>query len=597
MMTRTVTLFLIILLTSPALWADVRASLDRTTVYDGDTVTLTIEASGSDMDTDPDLSVLRKDFAVLGTSSSRRLQFINGRRSDRHEWQIELDPLHKGTLTIPAIRVGRSTTAPLTLKVTDQPVISGTDEGQPIFIKTQIDDASAAPFVQQQIHLVVRMYYRVPLVEGSFSDLEPDNALVERLGEDRQYETTLNGKRYQVLERHYAVFAEKSGQLTIPATVFTGRVMSNSGSRTGHRQTDSLIERFFGSNSPFNDPFFSGTPFGNTGKRIRVRGRPLKLDIKPRPADYQAPYWLPSTELVLQDSWEEGPPQFRAGEPVTRTITLQAKGLESSHLPDIPLAQTDHMRLYPEKAETANRTDGEWVFGTRKQSIAYVPSRPGKVTLPEVRIDWWDLKQQRQRSTILPAWEINVLPAPGTSGQTAAPAQAQTQQNGPGTDAEPPPVSFLHRAAGSRMFWLTSGAFALLAMWFLYRKRRSPKPVNAVKAGAEAAGKTVATATARKALQAACAQNDPHAAARALLDWAGAEWPDRPPRNLGALAAYVDAGKDEIRALDQALYGTQDSPWDGRVLWEQFKQGMHSKDAGKSSLPADSLSPLYPRWG
>lgn len=595
MMKQSVTLFLIILLTSPALWADVRASLDRTTIHDGDTVTLTIEASGSDMDTDPDLSVLQNDFAVLGTSSSRRLQFINGRRSDWHEWQIELDPLHKGTLTIPAIRVGRSMTAPLTLKVTDQPVISGTDEGQPIFIKTEIDDASTSPFVQQQIHLVVRMFYRVPLVEGSFSDLEPDDALVERLGEDRQYETTLNGKRYQVLERHYAVFAEKSGQLTIPATVFTGRVMSNSGGRSGNRQMDSLIDRFFGSNSPFSDPFFSGTPFGNTGKRIRVRGKALTLDIKPRPADYQAPYWLPSTELVLRDSWEEGPPQFRVGEPVTRTITLQAKGLESSHLPDIPVAETGHMRIYPEPAETANRTDGEWVFGTRKQSIAYVPSRPGKITLPEVRIDWWDLKQQRQRSTILPAWEVNVLPAPGSTGQTTAPAQPQA--NKPATDTAQAPVSLLHRAVGSRMFWLTSGAFALLAMWFLYRKRRSPKPGKTTAAGAETTVKTIPAATARKELQAACEQNDPHAAARALLDWAGAEWPDRPPRNLGALAACVDAGKEEIQALDRTLYGTHNSPWDGQALWEQFKQGMHRKGAGKSSVQADSLSPLYPRWG
>ncbi|MFQ5642252.1 MAG: BatD family protein, partial [Thiogranum sp.] len=472
MITRSVTLFLVMLMTSPALWAGVRASLDRNTVYDGDTVTLTIEASGSDMGVEPDLSALKKDFAILGTSSSRRLQFINGKRSDRHQWQIELDPLHKGTLTVPAIPVGRSMTPPLTLKVTEQPVISGTGNARPVFIKTEVDDASAAPFVQQQIHLVVRMYYRVPLLEGSFSDLELDDALVERLGEDRQYQTTIDGERYRVLERHYAIFAEKSGRLTIPATSFTGRVMSNSGRRSGKRQSDSLIDRFFGSNSPFSDPFLAGTPFGNAGQRIRVRGQPLTLDIRPRPAAYRAPHWLPGSELVLQDSWEEGPPEFRVGEPVTRTLTLQAKGLESSHLPDIDIPETANMRLYPEQAVTENRTDGEWVFGIRKQSIAYVPSRPGRVSLPEIRIDWWDLKQQQQRSTVLPGWEVNVLPAPGNTAPRAAPVQQP--ESGNGASAAGTSVPWLRRITGSHIFWLTSAFFVLLAMvFFLYRKRLS----------------------------------------------------------------------------------------------------------------------------
>ena len=84
MILKRTTLFLVLITLTLMLWASVRASLDRNSIHDGDTVTLTIEADGKDMGVEPDLSVLEKDFAVLGTSSSRRLQFINGKRSDQY---------------------------------------------------------------------------------------------------------------------------------------------------------------------------------------------------------------------------------------------------------------------------------------------------------------------------------------------------------------------------------------------------------------------------------------------------------------------------------------------------------------------------------
>jgi len=563
---RRVSLFLMLLMLTPALWADVRASLDRNNIYDGETVTLVIETNGKDMGVEPDLSVLEKDFSILGKSSSRRLQFINGKRSDQHQWQIELDPLRQGTLTVPAIPVGNSTTSPLTLKVSEQPVASSTGSDQAIFIKAEVDDESSSAFVQQQIHYIVRMYYRVPLVEGTFSDLEITNALIERLGEDKQYQATLSGQNYRVLERHYAIFPEKSGPLTIPGTAFTGRVAPAAGRRSGSRQRDSMMERFLGGSDPFS-----------RGKRIRVRNKPLTLDIKPRPKQYTARHWLPSADLVLQDSWEQGPPEFRVGEPVTRTITLQAKGLESSHLPDINIPETDNMRVYPEQAVTENRTDGSWVFGIRKQSIAFVPSRAGRISLPEVRMDWWDTAQQRQRSTVLPAWEVNVLPAP-TPQSEEAPAKT--------ADAT---ASTVQETAGSGKLWLTGGLLALLAvLLFLYRKRL--QLISGITQTVTNKPKTYA----RRELQQACEQNNPQTAARSLLDWAAGEWPNQSPRNLGALAHYVDKGADEIHELDRALYAAENSPWNGQALWEIFIQGLHDGKIKDSSFPVGSLPPLYP---
>ncbi len=578
---QSIALLMVLLMSASTLWADVRASLDRNSIYDGDTVTLTIEANGEDMGVEPDLSVLEKDFSVLGKSSSRRLQFINGKRSDQHQWQIELDPLRMGTLTVPAIPLGNSATSPLTLKVSQQPAVQDAGAGQPVFIKAEVDDAGSSPFVQQQIHYTVRMYYRVPLVEGSFSNLEIADALVERLDEDKQYTTTVDGKRYRLLERHYAIFPEKSGPLTIPPMAFTGRVAANARQRSGSRQMDSMMEQFFGSNN-----------LPGMGKRIRVRSQPLTLDVKPRPANYRTEHWLPSAELVLQDSWEEGPPEFHVGEPVNRTIVLRVKGLESSHLPDISIPETENIRLYPEQAVTENRTDGKWVFGTRTQTIAYVPSRPGRVSLPEIRIDWWDTTQQRPRSTVLPSWEINVLPAAGGVAKHAAPtpqnkAAVQPEGNETATTDIDATASIMLQAVKSRRLWLTIGLFTLLAaLLLLYRKRLQPK-----KRAISAANHV------RRELQKACEQNNPQAAARALLNWAASKWPDQPPRTLGALAHCVDKGVNEIHELDRALYAAENSPWNGQALWAIFRQGLHDGKTKDTSSTVDTLSPLYPRWG
>ena len=67
---------------STSVWAGVSATLDRTAIAEGDTVTLTIVAEGQQSQgAQPDLSPLRKDFTILGTSTSQQMQIINGRMS------------------------------------------------------------------------------------------------------------------------------------------------------------------------------------------------------------------------------------------------------------------------------------------------------------------------------------------------------------------------------------------------------------------------------------------------------------------------------------------------------------------------------------
>lgn len=577
--------FLILLLLSQSLWAAVNASLSRNTIYAGDTVTLTVETNDRNFSGEPDLAVLQQDFEVLGTSTSKQVQIVNGRRTDKQQWHIELVPRNSGDVTVPAIRVGDDETGPLQLSVRKQPAAVAAASGQPVFIKVSIEPADAIAYVQQQVQYTLQLYFRESLAEGSFDGPHIDNAIVERLGEDSQYSTTVNGEPYQVIERHYAIFPEQSGTLVIPAVVFDGRMAGERRQQQRSTGISSMMERIMGRD-------LMRAP----GKRIRLRSNAITLDVRGHPASYDGKYWLPSEQVVLGDSWAKGPPEFRAGEPVTRTITLEAKGLESSHLPDLTLSAPDGMRLYPEKPEYTTRTDGEWVYGSNRQAVAYVPTAPGRVTIPEVRVDWWDTGKQQQRSTVLPAWEVNVLP--GAVGEAAAllPPDPVGEAGGDvqNTVASIADEAVAHEQSPGSWLLLLAGLAVIFLLLLWYLQRRQQQRGVPVAAGNRAKGKQQVRA-AGALLEQACRDNDPQAAARALLQWADAHWPDDAPRNLGGLAQRLATGSQEIRELEQALYATGSQAWQGDLLWQVFKTGLAEVVTGDRVAP-EGLSPLYPDW-
>jgi hypothetical protein len=588
-MTSILTAFLLMLLTSQSLWADVRASLSRQTIYKGDTVTLTIMTDGTGQGADPDLSVLQQDFDIVGTGSSQQTQIINGQRSERHQWRIELAPKRGGELSVPPIKVGAGTTAPLTLTITPQPEAALAQAGQPVFIKAQLTPADTTLYVQQQIHYTLQLFYRERLYEGSLDEPQVEHALVERLGDDVQYQTTMNGREYQVLERHYAIFPEQSGPLSIPPATFNGRLAGAAQPRHQSMFMNDMMERFFGNN-----------PITTPGKRIRLRSEGFTLEVQPRPAAYTGKYWLPAKALSLTDSWASSPPEFHSGVPVTRTITLTAEGLESTHLPDISLEDTASMRLYPEKPINTNRTDGERVIGSRQLSVAYVPATTGMQTIPALSIDWWDTTTETQKTAVLPAWTINVLPGDGMADAQSAPpsvpatgSAAQPADESEVPMATPDSPDWL-AAARARWTWWAGGLLFLVTGLFVARRYKDRGASSAPRPVEQPGRKQLATA--RLAVQQACQSNDPAAAARALLQWAAASWPDDPPASLGALAQRLSTGVEELQALERALYGATGEAWQGDALWREFDQGLQQQPDTTSQVAPEGLSPLYPDW-
>jgi len=575
----------------PAL-ASVTATLDKTNVASGETVQLQLQHDGT-TDSQPDLGPLRSDFDVLGSSSGSNVQIINGHMSSQTQVTVLLSPKHDGNIRIPPLQWDGQQTAALELTVggggnaaaASQPGPTSGDASH-IFLTATLDQKQ--PYVQAADVLTVRLYADQPIFQASLDLPASSDVLVKQLGKDRQSSEMRNGRNYQIVERKYLLFPQRSGTLSLDGPVLDAQVQATGG------------------NNPFgNDPAF-GNIFGqmplagmlNATRPIRLHGKTITLNVLKRPAAVTGANWLPAQNVTLQETWRPDSGAIHVGDPVTRHLQLTALGLTGAQLPDLgALMQVpDGIKTYPDQSVAKDAIQGDTVLGTRDQDIALIASRPGRFELPEVKLNWWDTVHDVQHVVTLPARILDILPAAG-GGSTATPPPptvAAPTAPGQGAATGAPIQVRLGRSAGSRPWIWLSAALALLWVgtlfgWWYTRRREQPMQpeMTGVPAPAAAPGR----AGAFKAFKHACLSNDPHAARKNLLAWAAAAWPDNPPAGLNELSRRVGgpALMEALRQLDRACY--MDDSWHGSFLAKLLSSPPEQASPPESREPLPALYP------
>jgi hypothetical protein len=592
------TLFILFLFTQQTI-ANVFAKIDRKTAYEGESLTLSVKAENLAGMNKPDFSPLEKDFDLSGTSQSSSISIINGRSTASQTWSVRLHPKKIGKIEIPALQVGQFQTQPISIEIKPIPVQSGAPkQGQPLFITMEVDSDAKHFYVQQHIPLVVKLYYKHELKQGHIKDPEMENASLERLGDDTNYSTQYNGQNYTVFERRYSLLVEKSGQLTIPSASFQGYMHKPQpyGNQQGYDPFSSFIMR---------------SPLLNQGQPVSVRSEPVKLNIESHPPEFDGPQWLPAEDLQLEDSWTTNPPAFKVGQPVSRTITMLAKGLVASQIKPLELPKISSFRRYAEPAETETRTDGQTVYGVSRRTFTYIPAYAGEQKIPEMEIKWWNVTTEKQETTRLPAWEIRVeadpnaqqakpRPAPAVS---APPALIKQADNETQTDIEPKgelqdisSTETIKTYLQKYRYWIAGFILLLIVLYFM-RSGRKPKPqantLNKNSASASSVSDSANKKHILESLNQACNNNDAQQAAKSLLELARLTWPENPPMSIGALANYVSEGKQALLDMDRHLYSAGTTQWNSEQVCRLFKAGFTLASAEKKQQPA--LKPLYPQ--
>jgi len=572
-----------LILTAASAQCAVRATVDTTSVDANATLELVLEHDGQTSD-EPDLSPLEQDFDVLSTSRSSNVQIVNGSMTSSVRVELSLSPKHGGPVRIPAITWGNDRSDPIVVNVNGSSQGNPTTNASPasgkVFLRTSIEPRQS--YVQAEVDLTVRLYSAVPLYHADLEVPANNDVLVQQEGADRNESVVENGERYQVVERHYALFPQRSGSLTLSGPVLNAQI--------------AVQNRMDPFGNSFKD-FFGNLPLGGaftTAKPIRLRGDDIALNVLPRPAAAGDDYWLPARGVTLEAQWHPAQGQIKAGDPVTLDLHLKAQGLTAAQLPDLTslLKLPQGVKAYPDQAKLTNDTQDGHAVGHRDQSIALIADRAGEFTIPALSVHWWDTKANEAREANLPARTLSVAPG-ATSASSNPPLVTAPSAAMPPKEETPGPNGAANREPDSgsskNWFWISVTLAALWAMtliaWY-FSRRQSPKLPTPTQEKRD-----TTAADARRRFGDACRRNDVRAARSNLLEWISASHADRRPVSLRAFAR--DANQPHLTRLldelDRACYAGV--PWEGVALLEALNKLPASQPRSRKSR--EELEPLY----
>lgn len=531
----TLLLCMIAVLPSPAIAANITVKVDRNPVMQDETFHIIYETD-TDVDDKPDFSAIYKNFDILNSSQSTNMQLINGKYSMKKSWDLTVIGNKTGTFTIPSIPFGKDSSPALRIKVAKNADDTGKIETAEIFVEVQADTKSA--YVGSEIIFTARLVRSIEISQGQFSAPEtsdPDAMIIE-LGNIPQYTTTRKGKRYIVNEVRYAVYPQHSGKLTFEPLLFQARISSNN--------SRSLFDQFL-----------------RAGEIKRIRSKKLSVDIKAKPANIKADEWLPAKKLSISEEWSDDLTNINVGEPITRTITINADGFTAEQLPELDIDDLDKLKLYPDQAVTENTKTADGISALKQIKVAIIPTQAGNFTLPEITIPWWNTKSEQMEIAKIPKTTITAIGS--ASNIPILPATPEIK---------PQPIETSAAKKFAYWPWLS---FALAAGWLLtivymiYRnKTANPGTEQIIQSKA---AKPLALKALEKAVQKACRENNTENAKKALIQWARAFWQTENINSLADIAKRSNSGLgDSITQLNSALYGSDSADWDGGSLLKEF---------------------------
>lgn len=490
--------------------SSVTATVDKNPVMMNESVILTVTADDDVNRNALDTAPLLANFIVGRTSVSSQTSIVNFSATRTTRWQVLLIPRQQGKVIIPSLTVEKIKTAPIALIVEAASVSSNTSQ-QAIFITNELSNNSV--YVQELVTLTVKLHFSAELQRGSLTEPILAEANIEQIGEDQENTQIINGKRYRVIERTYAITPQQSGEFTLDAPMFSGDIVIPS-------QRRSSFMNF------------------NNSKPVSILGEKLSLSVKPIPNAFadatigqKQAQWLPSELLTLHEEWQPEPEKFMVGEPITRIITLTAEGLSKAQLPKIEMAVPNGLKVYPDQAELNSRLTKERLVSQKKQSFAIVATHAGTFNLPKISISWWNTVTNKYQQATLPAQTITVLPNSDSNNGSLFTDQLQSNNSNTTEIATDPSLSKSLSESSentgnllssmSQWLFLILWLLTLLA-WFIHVQRFKHRQ-SSVKLGDSAKApnnkQIIGNKTPYLQLMAACKQNQAEQAFSLILPW------------------------------------------------------------------------------
>jgi hypothetical protein len=305
----------------------------------------------------------------------------------------------------------------------------------------------------------------------------------------------------------------------------------------------------------FSVHFASREGFTGPAQDTRAEVPGWQVEIRRPPGSEQVGFLVTTDALSVTETWEPPPGPARVGAMFKRTLVQRAPQISGMALAPAPIVAPEGIRVYPGDAETQDHLERGEFLGERRETMTYLLTKSGTVTLPALAYVWWNPKTEQLQSTILPAVTFEVAPAPVAAA--------------PGTS-----LATCHSWA----WWLTAALASGLATWQRRRLagwgRRFRKALNPP------------DCVAARNLRRACRRHEAVAAEAAWNAWRNAQDTGfQPGPELQAA----------VLGLQRQLFGPAPAvPWRGDELARAFGEQLAAGRARSSHTPAAVLPLLNP---
>ena len=549
--------------------AEVSAWVDNNPVVVGEMFRLHIEAKNVDDPQEPDLSEIR-GLQILNRSVQNQTSIVGTSITRTVNWTYVMLAPSSGNYRIPALQVGSEKTIPIALKAEES---SQSPNNQ--IVRLEVDVSPNEVYPQQQVLVRVRIIRTGAQLENeSLTPFELAGTQIEKVNQ-RSFRKVKNGKRQLITEISYVLLPEKSGTILLPQLSYQGNEI-----RGGNSQGN------FGNFGNF------GNIFQQRGRRIFSNSEAQTIQVKALPVAFKG-WWLPAAKLELEEQWLPNPPEFRVGEPVTRTLTVNAYGVFGNQIPELSFELPEKMKAYADQPSIETVKTQEGLKGTRVEKWAIIPGQAGKLELPEISVAWWDVRKDEIRTSVFPARIIEVFPA--TVDFPAAPVTQETaiETKKTAVVVTQEPV-LVDQQVG---FWKAlTIVFAILwcatlLLWFFLKKNNTASGIK--KEEEIKRNKELALRSATKKVEKALSSGEAETVQTALLKWADSVWSENPPQGIEQIGERIPQLKNGIKTLNSVLYGKQCKENSLEDLQKEFC-GLSFTAKNEKNNRHTQLSPLYP---
>jgi hypothetical protein len=201
-----------------------------------------------------------------------------------------------------------------------------------------------------------------------------------------------------------------------------------------------------------------GVPFSAKAESpTRFTAQPVVPSVQP---------WLPLQALQLTRELDDETTGLEEGRPVTLTLRMEATGGLGDQLPDLePMLASSDFRSYRERTIVDSRLtdDGRQIKGVRTEVYTLVPYSGGRLQLPAVRINWWNVETAGRESSSVPIRSLSVAGEAGPFGFGRSSTSAESDDWG--------------------WFWIPIGGLLMLLLGYWagvwYRTQRPVATVSA----------------------------------------------------------------------------------------------------------------------